>query len=123
MDFAKTLPPLMGLVSTVQYQKMVKVLKRHQIHTTQNVIHPSFNPSIQHPVGMSFSTSDSSAVPMRRKHTISERVMENGDPLAIRKKAREAVKQGASASVTSQAVPAPPGINKPSQVSLDSQTI
>ena len=54
------------------------------------------------------------------KRTVSEHVIENGDPLAIRKKAHEAAKQGASASVTSQAVPAPPGINKTSQVSLDS---
>jgi len=112
--------PLMRLVSTIQYQKdPVKVPTSHQIHTILNVIHPTLNPSIQHLVGMSFSTSNSSTVPMRRKRTVSEHVTENGDPLAVRKKAREAAKQGASASVTSQAVPAPPGINKPSQVSLE----
>jgi hypothetical protein len=123
MDFAIQMPPMMGLVSTIQYQILFKVPERHQIHTKQNVIHPSFNPSIENPVGMSFSTSDSSAIPMRRKRTVSERVTENGDPLAVRKKAREAAKQGASAPVTSQAVSVPPGINKPSQVSLSCQTI
>ena len=43
---------------------------------------------------------------MRRKRTISERVTENGDPLAVRKKAREAAKQGASASANFPATPA-----------------
>ena len=62
-----------------------------------NVIHYPFNPSIEHLIKM--STSDSSTIPMRRKRTISERVTENGDPLVVRKKAREAAKQGASASV------------------------
>ncbi len=115
----KNMPPLMRLVSTIQYQKnLVKVLTSHQIHTILDVIHQVFNPSIQYLVGMSFSTSNSSTIPTRRKHTISEHVTENGDPLAIRKKARDAAKQGASASVTSQAVPAPLGVNKPSQVSL-----
>ena len=64
---------------------------------------------------MSFSTSDSSTIPMQRKRTISKCVIENGDPLAVRKKARE---QGPSALATSQAVPAPPGANKPGQVCL-----
>ena len=67
---------------------------------------------------MSFSTSDSSTIPMWCKHTISKHVIENGDPLAVRKKAREAARQGPSALVTSQAVPAPPGANKPGQVCL-----
>jgi hypothetical protein len=48
-------------------------------------------------------SSNSSTIPMRRKRTISERVTDNGDPLVIRKKAREAAKQGASASVAFQA--------------------
>jgi len=60
---------------------------------------------------------------MRRKRVISERVIENGDPLAVRKRAREAAKQGVtvSASATSQAVPAsaPTGVNKPSQVRFE----
>ena len=30
---------------------------------------------------------------MRRKRTISERVTDNGDPLVVRKKAREAAEQ------------------------------
>jgi hypothetical protein len=51
---------------------------------------------------MSFLASDSSTIPMRRKRTVSERVTENGDPLVVRKKAREAAKQGASASVAFQ---------------------
>jgi hypothetical protein len=50
---------------------------------------------------MSFSMSDST-IPMRRKRTTSERVTGNGDPLVVRKKAREAAKQGASTSVTSE---------------------
>jgi hypothetical protein len=59
---------------------------------------------------MSFFNS----VPMRRKHTLSECVTENGDPLAVRKKACEAEKRGSSASA-SQAVPAP-HVNKTGQV-------
>jgi len=55
---------------------------------------------------------------MQHKHVISECVTENGDPLAIRKRAHKAAKQGASASVTSEAVPIPTDVNKPSQVSL-----
>jgi hypothetical protein len=43
------------------------------------------------------SFSNSSTVP-KRKRTISERVTENGDPFAVRKKAREATKKD---SVTS----------------------
>ena len=50
---------------------------------------------------------------------ISKHVTENGDSLVVRKKAHEAVKQGASASVTSQALPAPLVVNKQSQVSLE----
>ena len=38
------------------------------------------------------SFSESSAAPTRRKRTMTERVTENGDPLAVRKKAREAAK-------------------------------
>ena len=38
------------------------------------------------------SSSEPSTVPTRRKHTISERVTDNGDPLVVRKKAREAEK-------------------------------
>jgi len=52
---------------------------------------------------------------MRRKRTVSERVTENGDPLVIKKKAREAAKAGGSIPVASQAVTAP-GVNQPSQV-------
>ena len=36
------------------------------------------------------SVSDSSTFAMRRKRTLSERATENGDPLVIKKKAREA---------------------------------
>ena len=38
------------------------------------------------------SFSEASTVPMRRKRTVSERVTDNGDPLVVRKKAREAEK-------------------------------
>jgi len=38
------------------------------------------------------SFSESSTVPKRRKRTITERVTDNGDPLVVRKKAREAEK-------------------------------
>ena len=38
------------------------------------------------------SSSKPSNVPTRRKRTISERVTDNGDPLVVRKKAREAEK-------------------------------
>ena len=38
------------------------------------------------------SFSEPSTVPMRRKRTDSERVTNNGDPLVVRKKAREAEK-------------------------------
>ena len=38
------------------------------------------------------SSSEPSNVPTRRKRTISERVTDNGDPLVVRKKAREAEK-------------------------------
>jgi hypothetical protein len=83
-----------------------------------NVICYTLNPSIQPFTEMSFS-ADSLAI--QRKRTVSERVTENGDPLVIRKKAREAAKTGPSIPVASQAVAAPPGVNQPSQVM--SQTI
>ena len=38
------------------------------------------------------SFSEASTVPTRRKRTVSERVTNNGDPLVVRKKAREAEK-------------------------------
>ena len=38
------------------------------------------------------SFSEASTVPTRRKRTVSERVTDNGDPLVVRKKAREADK-------------------------------
>jgi len=41
---------------------------------------------------MSFSHNNTSIIPMRRKRTISERVINNGDPLVANKKAREAAK-------------------------------
>jgi hypothetical protein len=73
-------------------------------------------PSIQLPFAkMSFSAD---SLTMRRKRTVSECVTENGDPLVVRKKAREAAKQG---PVASQAFATPPGVNQPSQVM--SQTI
>ena len=53
-------------------------------------------PSIQQ-LHMSFS--ESSTVPVHHKWTISEHVTENGDPLAIRKKACEAAKNGSVASL------------------------
>jgi hypothetical protein len=39
------------------------------------------------------SFSESLTAPMRRKRTASERVTDNGDPLVIKKKAREAAKK------------------------------
>lgn len=42
------------------------------------------------------SFSGSSTLPARRKRTVSERVIENGDPLVIKKKAREAAEQASS---------------------------
>jgi len=46
---------------------------------------------------MSLSTSDAlGIVHTGRKHTISERVTQNGDPLVAKKKAREAAKQQTS---------------------------
>jgi hypothetical protein len=41
---------------------------------------------------MSFSTNDSSTIPMRHKRTISKRVINNGDPLVANKRARDAAK-------------------------------
>jgi len=52
---------------------------------------------------MSFSISDSSAIPARGKRTVSERAIENGDPLVLRKKAHEVAKHGPSVSTTSEA--------------------
>jgi hypothetical protein len=45
------------------------------------------------------SFSESSAAPTRRKRTMTERVTENGDPLAVRKKAREAAKNDSGTSL------------------------
>lgn len=42
------------------------------------------------------SFSGSSTLPARRKRTVSECVIENGDPLVIKKKAREAAEQASS---------------------------
>ena len=39
------------------------------------------------------SSSESLTAPTRRKLTASERVTDNGDPLVVRKKAREAAKK------------------------------
>jgi len=105
----------MRLAVTVQY---LNVQGNTRYPYPLNVIHYTLNPSIEPFAEMSFS-ADSLA--MRRKRTVSERVTENGDPLVIRKKAREAAKTGPSIPVASQAVTAPPGINQPSQVM--SQTI
>ena len=46
------------------------------------------------------SFSDTSTAPMRRKRTItlSERVTENGDPLVIKKKAREAAEKAVTST-------------------------
>ena len=41
--------------------------------------------------------SFSSTVPMRRKRTITERITQNGDPLVVKKKAREAAKEALTA--------------------------
>ena len=41
------------------------------------------------------SFNDSSTVPMQCKHTISECVTHNGDPLAVRKNTHEAAKKAA----------------------------
>ena len=38
------------------------------------------------------SLSEASTVPTRRKRTVTERVTDNGDPLVVKKKAREAEK-------------------------------
>jgi hypothetical protein len=105
----------MRLAATVQYLNMQGFT---EYPYPLNVIHYTLNPSIQLFTKMSFS-ADSLA--MRRKRTVSERVTENGDPLVIRKKAREAAKTGPSIPIASQAVTAPPGVNQPSQVM--SQTI
>ena len=110
MDFAKICLCWWGLYHCTvpnNYLNSNTEITEHYLWGIQS-IHPK----------MSFSTSDSSTIPMRRKHTISECVIENGDPLAIRKKAHEAARQGPSALVTSQAVPAPPGASKPGQVCL-----
>jgi hypothetical protein len=53
---------------------------------------------------------------MQRKRTVSERITENGDPLVVRKKACDAAKQGASASVASK--PSTASSTKRSQVWL-----
>jgi hypothetical protein len=45
------------------------------------------------------SFSESSAAPTRRKRTMTECVTENGDPLAVRKKAREAAKNDSGTSL------------------------
>jgi len=49
---------------------------------------------------MSFSISDSSTIPVQHKRTVSKRVIENGNPLVICKKACEIAKHGASALAT-----------------------
>src|SRR5258707_13453187 len=57
--------------------------------------------------GMSFSASDSLNIPLTgRKRTASQHVTKNGDPLTAKKKAREASKQQASASLSAQSIPA-----------------
>jgi hypothetical protein len=43
---------------------------------------------------MSFSIADRSSIPIPRKQTATECLMENGDPLVANKKAREAAKKG-----------------------------
>jgi len=57
--------------------------------------HPDLNKPI-HPPNMSFTTSDRSSlsVPIHRKRTATERLIENGDPLIANKKAREAARKG-----------------------------
>jgi hypothetical protein len=47
---------------------------------------------------MSFSSEDPATVPMRRKRTVSERVTNNGDPLVVNKKAREAARVTSASS-------------------------
>ena len=42
---------------------------------------------------MSFSENSTLPTGMQRKHTASERVTDNGDPLVVRKKARQAAKK------------------------------
>ena len=111
----KNLPPLMRLAVTVQY---LNVQGNTGHPYPLNIIHYTFNPSIQPFAKMSFS-ADSLA--MGHKCTVSTCVTKNGDPLIIRKKAHEAVKTGPSIPITSQAVTAPPGVNQLSQVM--SQTI
>jgi hypothetical protein len=69
-------------------------------------------------IGMSFSTPDSSTTPMRRKRTVSERITENGDPLVVRKKARDAAKQGASSSAFVTSKPSTASSTKRNQVRL-----
>lgn len=73
----------------------------------KHIIHPS----IPHSIRMSFSISNSATVPAWHKCTISEHVIENGDPLVICKKACKVAKHGASASATLEAVPTVEALN------------
>jgi len=58
---------------------------------------------------MSFSASDSLNLPPTGcKRTVSQRVIQNGDPLVAKKKAREASKQQPSASLRAQSIPVQP---------------
>ena len=56
------------------------------------------NPSIQHHITMSFSIEELSTIPMYCKCTVSECVMNNGDPLVENKKAHEAAKLTSASS-------------------------
>jgi hypothetical protein len=77
------------------------------LRTLHITIHRTIIPSSQHCFEMSFSTSDSSSnLPPGRKRTVSQRITENGDPLVVKKKAREALKQQTSTSAIPATEPA-----------------
>ena len=58
---------------------------------------------------MSFSAFDSLSLDIPstgRKRTVSQCVIQNGDPLVVKKKAREALKPQTSTSLSAQSIPA-----------------
>lgn len=82
-----------GIVEACRYCIVPKLndIKILFMPSNKYSIHPSNDLQVS---DMSFSGS--STLPARRKRTVSERVIENGDPLVIKKKAREAAEQASS---------------------------
>jgi len=69
-----------------------------------------FYPSTQYLFEMSFSASNSLSLDipsMGRKRTVSQCIIQNSDPLVVKKKAREASKPQTMTSSSAQSIPVP----------------